>query len=541
MSGDAKVDFNFFDVETSGTSSSDQIIQFGAIGTDENMSIINKTNIFCKLKDDVIPHPMATLTHKISIKDLREKGLDDIEFARAIESVMTQDVSLCNLGYNTLKFDDQKIRELFYKNMMDPYAREWKNFNSRSDIFSLVRMINVLKPKSINWMTNDDGKVSLRLEHMAKANGIEQLNAHDALSDVEATIGVASLIKKNTPQIYAHFMTLRRKEAVASHCKNPLEPFLYIGKGAEFEHKYATVLLPITNNADNKNSVICFDLRYEHDSLYGDKDLIRQRMFARRDNPELERFPMMEVAINQSPVVCGLGKVTDEVLASVGLDRNLILEKVEAIRDPNSPEILQKMCEYGVMAFQGNGVLGADSPNVYDKIYTRFYSNYERGVLNEFTPDNVADWVRKAALVGAEDILELTIRCVGNFNPDMLPESLPVRGGVMNAKEVYNNWLITRWSDQTGQYGLTVDQFREALKQVREEKVLTSLEENLLAELDEHVTTMDRRYGKDRHLYAEVSIKEPSPSPLAAKVKDPEPTPEPRQTKPFIFNTDPDF
>ncbi|HHP5494160.1 TPA: exodeoxyribonuclease I [Aeromonas veronii] len=486
---------NFFDTETTGTSSSDQIVQYGAIGTTDEMSIIDKHNVFCKLRNDVIPHPMATLTHKISIKTLREKGLHEIEFARLIESNMMRGSGICNLGYNTMKFDDQKIRELLFRNLRDPYAREWKNFNSRSDIFTLVRAVYVLAPSAIKWAINEDGKTSMRLEDIAKANGIEQLNAHDALSDVEATIGLAALIKDRCPSIYDHYMQLRRKEQAGFYCRNAKEPFLYIGKGAEFEHKYATVLLPVGNHASNKNSVICFDLRYHTDDLYGDKELVRKRMFERRNNPDLQRFPLMEVAINQSPAVWSLSSISDDVLDSIGLKRDILQDKALELITNRTGEGATKVRDYLGVAF--NTPEKPVKENVYDGVYDRFYSNYERGVLEEFSMDNIHDWVRKAALVGADDIFQLTIRAVGNYDESLLPDNIPAQGKVISAKEIYNNWLVTRWSDKTGMYGLTVDAFHNEVARIRSEVSLSPNDEQLLAELEDHVNLMSHRYSAD--------------------------------------------
>lgn len=492
---DRIIKYNFFDTETSGTSSADQIIQYGAIGTNEDMAIIDKHNVFCKLKNDVIPHPMATLTHKISLKMQNEKGLPEIEFARFIESNMMRNSGVCNLGYNTMKFDDQKIRELLFRNLRDPYAREWKNFNTRSDIFTLVRAVNVLAPSAIKWVVNEEGRTSMKLEDIAKANGIEQLNAHDALSDVEATIGLAALIKERCPGIYDHYMELRRKEQAGFHCRNTREPFLYIGKGAEFEHKYATVLLPVGNHATNKNSVLCFDLRYDTDDLYGDKETVRKRMFERRQNPELQRFPLMEVAINQNPAVWSLSSISDEVLDSIGLKRDILQDKALELITNRAGEKATKVRDYLSIAFS-TPERGAKE-NVYDGVYDRFYSNYERGTLEDFEMDNIHDWVRKAAALGADDIFQLTIRAVGNYDESLLPDSIPVQGKVISAKEIYHDWLVTRWSDKTGQYGLTVDAFHNEMKRIRSEMTLSHQDELLLQELEEHVNLMSHRYSAD--------------------------------------------
>lgn len=493
--------FNFFDTETTGVSSSDQILQFGSIGTDANLvNNLGENNIFCKMRPDVIPHPMATLTHKISIKTLNEKGMSEIEFSRKVNEIMMEKSLTCNLGYNTLRFDDQKVRELFFRNLMDPYAREWKNLNSRSDIFSLVKMINVIKPDVINWFYDDNGKKSLRLEHLAKVNSIKQTNAHDALSDVEATIGLASLIKNKAPEVYDFFIKLRRKDFVSKYCSPMGNPFLYIGKGAEYEYNYATVLLPLAINHKNKNSVFCYDLRYDTSLLYGDYETVNKRLYSRRDNPELERFPIMEVSINQSPVVCPLSKINDDVFDRIRLNRADVLGRAKSILNNESgidsvESDIEKINNFIDMILKNNSMDG-DKDDYYSRVYNRFYSNNERSLLDNMHVGNVDKWLNFASLTGSVDIYNLTLRAVGNFDKDILPDSLH---GKCKPKEEYRNWLITRWSDKSGNYGLTVDDFFNECKKVRDDMCLNSSDDNLLRELEDYIFKMSSEYNINHH------------------------------------------
>lgn len=491
--------FNFFDTETTGTSSSDQILQFGSIKTDVDMNnVVGEYNIFCKMRPDVIPHPMATLTHKISIKDINEKGLSEIEFARKVSDIMTENSFTCNLGYNTLKFDDQKIRELFFRNLMDPYSREWRNSNSRSDIFSLVKMINVIRPNVIEWFYGGDGKKSLRLEHLAKVNNVEQLHAHDALSDVEATIGIAKIIKDRAPDIYDFFLKLRKKDFVSKYCSPMGNPFLYVGKGAEYEYNYATVLLPLAINHKNKNSVFCYDLRYDTSLLYGDYETVNKRLYSRRDNPELERFPIMEVSINQSPVVCPLSKINDDVLERIRLDRTVLLDRVSAILGQESgvdgvDSELEKINHFIELICE-NSSIGSDNDDFYARVYNRFYSNQEKNLLDGMHINNVDKWINTAALTGAKDIYNLTIRAVGNFNKDLLPETLH---GKSRPRDEYDAWMVERWSDDSGVYGLTVNNFFKECKRIRENTDLSLGDDDLLCELEDYVFKMSKDYNKN--------------------------------------------
>ncbi len=103
-------------------------------------------------------------------------------------------------GYNTIRFDDEVTRHLFWRNLIDPYAREWQNECGRWDLLDVVRCAWALRPDGIEWPTHDDGKPSFKLEHLTAANGLAHDAAHDALSDVRATIALARLVKSQPAQ-----------------------------------------------------------------------------------------------------------------------------------------------------------------------------------------------------------------------------------------------------------------------------------------------------------------------------------------------------
>ena len=62
----------FYDFETSGNNKDfDQILQIGAVSTDDGFQVKDKINISCRLKKDIIPAPEALLINKISIAQLK--------------------------------------------------------------------------------------------------------------------------------------------------------------------------------------------------------------------------------------------------------------------------------------------------------------------------------------------------------------------------------------------------------------------------------------------------------------------------------------
>ena len=121
----------------------------------------------------------------------------------------------CVVGYNNLKFDDEFVRQMFYRNFYNPYAREWRNGNSRWDVIDMFRMAYALRPDGIQWPKDDTGSVTFRLEELTRANDIEHSDAHDAVSDVLATINLTKLLRKIQPKLFEFFYALRKKDRIA--------------------------------------------------------------------------------------------------------------------------------------------------------------------------------------------------------------------------------------------------------------------------------------------------------------------------------------
>ena len=144
---------------------------------------------------------MACLITGITPQKALSEGVCEAEFIRLIHAEFSQG-GTCVAGYNSIRFDDELTRQLLYRNFYDPYAREWKNGNTRWDILDMARLAAATRPEGIVWPKREDGTNSFRLEALTAANGIEHADAHDALSDVLATIEMARLIKQAQPRLY---------------------------------------------------------------------------------------------------------------------------------------------------------------------------------------------------------------------------------------------------------------------------------------------------------------------------------------------------
>ena len=274
------------DYETFGTSpQKDLPCQFAAIRTDSDLNIIGKPiNIMSQIANDYLPQPGACLVTGITPQQTLRDGMIEAEFSRQVFAAMTEP-NTCVAGYNSIRFDDEVSRYLFYRNFYDPYAREWRNGNSRWDIIDLARACYALRPDGIHWPLREDGAPSFKLEHLTQANDIVHGDAHDALSDVHATIGLAKLIKTHQPKLYDYAFSLRSKQNVLKQFDfSRPSVLLHISSRLPAHQGCCTWVMPVGMHPNNPNAVIVIDLSRTTTLLESaSPDEIRQALYARQD------------------------------------------------------------------------------------------------------------------------------------------------------------------------------------------------------------------------------------------------------------------
>ena len=306
--------FLWHDYETFGADTRrDRPAQFAAIRTDADLNEIGQPLMFyCQPAPDYLPSPEACLITGITPQLCLEKGVPEHDFAARIEAALAQPGTI-GVGYNTIRFDDEITRFMFWRNLIDPYAREWQNQCGRWDLLDVVRMTYALRPEGIEWPTHEDGKPSFKLEHLSKANGLAHEAAHDALSDVRATIALARLIRERQPRLFDFALSLHKKDRVAAELRLPAapqtaRPFLHISGMFSPERGCLAVMWPLASHPTNKNELLAWDLAHDPSELAGlDAATIRQRLFTRADAlPEgVQRLPLKTVHLNKSPMVVG--------------------------------------------------------------------------------------------------------------------------------------------------------------------------------------------------------------------------------------------
>ncbi|WP_236216737.1 exodeoxyribonuclease I [Pseudomonas rhodesiae] len=329
----------WYDYETTGINPrSDRPLQVAGIRTDLELNEIGSAlNIYCQPADDILPHPAACAITGITPAILAQKGLAEADFMTRVHAELAAP-GTCGAGYNTLRFDDEMTRYSLYRNFFDPYAREWQGGNSRWDLIDVVRTAYALRPDGIEW-PQQDGRVTLKLERLTAANGIDHGQAHDALSDVRATIALARLVREKQPKLYDWLFQLRSKQRVMDQVRL-LQPILHISGRFSAERHYLGVVLPLAWHPRNRNALIVCDLGLDPQGLLDlGAETLRQRLYTRRDElPKGELpVPLKLVHINRCPVVAPLSVLRPEDRERLQLDMEVC--QARALRLSDAQEV----------------------------------------------------------------------------------------------------------------------------------------------------------------------------------------------------------
>lgn len=329
--------FLWHDYETFGANpAADRPAQFAAIRTNTQLKEEGEPLVwYCQPANDMLPHPQACLITGITPQHAFKHGIPEAEFAQHIRDEMMEP-GTCVVGYNNIRFDDEVTRHLFYRNFYDAYEREYKNGNSRWDLIDLARMTYALRPEGIQWPGREDGSPSFRLEDLSKANNIAHEDAHDALSDVRATIAMAKLIRQHHPRLFDWSLGLRNQKTARSLLdhKQP-QPVLHTTSRIPASRGCTSLVLPLAVQPDRPKSIIVFDLMADPQPLINEtaEDIYDRVFTATDDLPEgLDRIPLKAIHTNKVPMIAPIAVVKTIDCERIGLDVQRCLDHADQIK-----------------------------------------------------------------------------------------------------------------------------------------------------------------------------------------------------------------
>jgi exodeoxyribonuclease-1 len=419
-------EFSFFwhDYETFGVvPRRDRPVQFAGLRTDAELNEIGAPVMwFCRPAPDTLPDPESVLLTGILPQQALQQGLPEHEFAARIEAELAREGTV-GVGYNSIRFDDEVTRFLFWRNLIDPYAREWQNGCGRWDLLDVVRCTWALRPEGIEWPTYGDGPMqgrpSFRLEHLTAANGLAHEAAHDALSDVRATLALARLVRQRQPRLWDFCLKLRRKDAVWAEIGSG-RPFVHLSGRYPVERGCLAIVWPLAAHPTNKNELIVWDLAQDPRQLAGlDAETVRRRLFTRQDELPAgeQRLPIKTLHVNKSPIVIGKLKTLGGAAQRWGLDVDAAMENAGRAQslgrtlDALWPQVFMRPAE-------------AQAPDVDEDLYGGFVGNEDRRTLQRLRELNPAQLAAKRPAFHDGRLEELLFR----YRARNFPETLDATG-----------------------------------------------------------------------------------------------------------------
>jgi exodeoxyribonuclease-1 len=345
--------FLFYDLETFGSDPrSSRIAQFAAIRTDESLQQVEEPiSFFVRPADDLLPSPVATLITGITPQQALRDGVPEAEaFARIFEEMSRPQT--CTLGYNSLRFDDEFIRHGLFRNFFDPYEREWRSGNCRWDLLDVLRLAHALRPDGIQWPRREDGATSFRLEHLALANDVRSGDAHEALSDVRALIGLARKLREAQPKLWEYALGLRDKRRAAQLLDTvAMTPVLHVSQRYPASRLCAAAVLPLARHPSIDSRVIVVDLDADPEPLLTlEPDDIADRLYTpAADLPEgTARIPLKEVHLNRCPALVAWSHLRAEDFARLQVGPAQVERRASVLREAG-PVLAEKIRRvYGI-------------------------------------------------------------------------------------------------------------------------------------------------------------------------------------------------
>ena len=459
----------WYDLETTGIDSIlDRPLQFAGVRTDLDLHEIKPPqNFLGRPGTDVLPQPEALLVTGISLVEIQGKGMSERAFAEKVLEQFNQSQS-CVVGFNSLRFDDEFTRQMLYRNFRDPYAREWRNGNSRWDVIDLFRAAYALRPAGFNWPKKDNGSPSFKLEDMAHANGMAHIDAHDALADVRATIELTKRLRAAQPKLYDFMFRLRDKKAVLQQLyplgKNPI---VHVSAMYPASKGCTALVMPICQHPTNNNAVICFDLSQAPESLISaSASELARLVFTANDQLEEkeQRIALKTIHINRCPFIAPLATLNDECAGRLGIDRSQ--SEARAIQLMGVAGLVEKIQE----VYGGTHFTDSEDPD-FQLYQGGFFSDVDRNTMSELLtvpPEQLGSFEGRFQ----DDRLdEMLFRFRGRNHPELLSDVEVIQ---------WRAFCAEKWSG-----GQAIDEIQLRLNQL--EQGLEGSGKTVLAELRDYL------------------------------------------------------
>ena len=469
--------FVFYDFETSSSNKHwGQIIQIGAILTNDNLEELDRYEARCRLSPSIIPEAMALIVNKSSPKMLKGANLSHYEMTREFVDTLKRWGKATYIGYNSIDFDEEFLRNTLFQTLEYPYLTS-TNGNNRGDLLNLARAANLYYPNTLKNSISDKGNAVYKLDQMAPLNGIEHSDAHSAIGDVIATLGIAKIIAKKAPSVWKASLCTTNKDETLKIIKNEL----YFCTNEYFYGKSRPYVQTYVCQHPRFQWPKCFDLKHDP-QIYLDMPLADLKV-AMGKNPKFLRT----VRHNKHPIIMNpsYGNEFDEykMLGAEKLASRAKMIKDNAKFAEKISQILQDEVEEKEQTKSQEDIYEEES------IYTKFTSSEDNKMMPEF---HKAEWDKKLSVLGKikdERLHYFGRRLIYEERPEVLPkkEYNQIRATIAKRLLSTNN---EKWNTISRTYS-EIDTLREKFEREGKPENLT-----ILDDINAYVEEMEKFYNQ---------------------------------------------
>lgn len=209
--------FLFYDLETSGLAPAWNVpLQAAFVSTGADLVPSGQTVLQARLPAHMVPSPDALLVTGLDPDRIEAAPLSQLQLMQAIAGAIAEASPATILGFNSMAYDEEVLRHVLFQTLHPPYATSMPGYE-RADVLIMLRAVAMLAPGIITIPMTPEGKPTMRLGPVCRANGIvlDETDAHDALNDVHATIALFALLRERAPGIVAAMLANAHKNGPA--------------------------------------------------------------------------------------------------------------------------------------------------------------------------------------------------------------------------------------------------------------------------------------------------------------------------------------
>ena len=377
-----------WDIESSNANTDfGSIIEVGGILVDENFKEKDRFNLRCRLPEGEIPQAMALIVNKTGVDLLTKSNLSHYQMLGELEKIFKKWSPAIFLGWSNIGFDDEMIRKEFFKGIRYPYITN-SSPNKRHDGLNIARGAYAVDNNILETEISEKGNAVMKLESLARTNGLEVSGAHSALFDAELTMKILNLIKNKQPQTWNEFFKTSSRSDTEAIIKK--EDIITLN-----EYFYGKSRLYLCAPLHSKNCIHpiyqfgqAIDLRVDVEPLL--------KMSINELKKEMKKTPkfLRTIRSNKAPIILDKSYAMKEEPYNA-IDKSLIMKRAELVKhnEKFSQKVITALRE---IAEEKEQLKSQEDIYAEESIYTKFTSAKD---TNLFPLWHAASWKDKLKML----------------------------------------------------------------------------------------------------------------------------------------------